>query len=612
MGLHLIGETLDKARGHYRAGTGKLVQLYRGIYVDAGDDIGATVLKHAVRIAKYLYPKAYLSAASAVTLAPGRDGRLFLSGRRKQRTRVGVLEIIQNAAPKHPSLASAIVNDGQGEFRVDVSSIRQRFLEAFRLRSEHAASIDDAMRDAIATRLIEEYGSPRDAADAVWTLARQNEWHREGERAERFLMHRPAPMAPRNEAALDLIVAWHREPIGHLRHDGFEWRWTPVERRGPTLVRQSAPGKLPAFILSLLPEGWLESVLKDKDERSALRTGKRYMSNITIVERESELAALPHDVLLTPLDHFSKDGVFTGTYAGPGRGEIKEGFERNLARLFESSETPRLSGVQIKAPMNLDEKGVLTPATHTAFTHTLKPAGGAGYEALPLIEWLALAIGSASSLDAPQSALVVMPEGMPPALLVERFDIRRGPNDTRMLALEDLCSVLDLPASAKYDSTMERIVRAVRPISTAPEDDVMIILKRAVFAWLIADGDMHLKNLAMLKIAEPDDDAFRSIHIAPLYDAVTTRIFPGLKHDHMALKLNGKDDRLHAKDFRTFSRTARLTATDADAAIDNMIGQVGQAVDRISLPALAEYGPNGKKMEEQMFEIIRSRVTSFG
>ena len=612
MALHLIGENLDKARAHYRAGTGKLIQLYRGVYVDAGDDIGATILKHAVRIAKYLYPKAYLSAASAVTLAPLRDGRLFLSGRRKQRTRISILEIIQNAAPRHPSLASAIVNDGLGEFRVDVSSLRQRFLEAFRLRSEHAASIDDAMRDAIATRLVEEYGSPREAADAVWTLARENQWHREGERAERFLLHRPAPMPLRNEAALDLIVAWHGEPIGHLRHDGFEWRWNPVERKGPTLVRQTAPGKLPPFILSLLPEGWLESVLKDKDERSALRSGKRYMSNITIVEHESELATLPRDVLLTPLSQFSKDGVFTGTYAGPGRGEINEGFERNLARLFESSDTPRLSGIQIKAPMNLDKKGALTPSTYTPFTHILKPAGGAGYEALPLIEWLALAIGTAAGLDAPSSALVAMPDGLPPALLVERFDIRRGANDTRMLALEDLCSVLDLPASAKYDSTMERVARAVRPISTAPDEDILIILRRALFAWLTADGDMHLKNLALLKIAEPGDEVFSSVRMSPLYDAVTTRLFPGLKHDRMALKLNGKDDRLRTKDFKTFASTARLKATDADTVIDDMLGQVGRAIDRISLPLLAEYGPNGKQMAEQMFELIRSRLSSFG
>ena len=101
MALHLVGETIDKARSHYRAETGKLVQLMRGIYVDAGDDIDAAVRQYAVRIAKYLYPRAYLSAASAVLLGPTRDGRLFLSGRRKQRTRIRALEIIQNEAPEH-------------------------------------------------------------------------------------------------------------------------------------------------------------------------------------------------------------------------------------------------------------------------------------------------------------------------------------------------------------------------------------------------------------------------------------------------------------------------------------------------------------------------------
>ena len=156
MALHLVGETIDKTRSHYRAETGKLVQLMRGIYADADDDIDATVLKHAVRIAKYLYPNAYLSAASAVLLGPTRDGRLFLSGRRKQRTRIQALEIIQNEAPEHPSIAPATVDDGMGELSVAVSSPRQRFLEAFRMRSEHAASIDEAMREAIAARLTEE------------------------------------------------------------------------------------------------------------------------------------------------------------------------------------------------------------------------------------------------------------------------------------------------------------------------------------------------------------------------------------------------------------------------------------------------------------------------
>lgn len=37
--LHLVGETSNKARSNFQAETGKLVQLMRGIYVDADDDI---------------------------------------------------------------------------------------------------------------------------------------------------------------------------------------------------------------------------------------------------------------------------------------------------------------------------------------------------------------------------------------------------------------------------------------------------------------------------------------------------------------------------------------------------------------------------------------------
>ena len=114
------------------------------------------------------------------------------------------------------------------------------------------------MRAAIAARLVEEYGSPRGAADASWALARENQWYREGEAAERYLMQQPVAATMKNEAALELIVAWHGTPIGHLTHDGFEWRWKPTDFAGPPLIRQTTPGKLPPFIVSLLPEGWLE------------------------------------------------------------------------------------------------------------------------------------------------------------------------------------------------------------------------------------------------------------------------------------------------------------------------------------------------------------------
>ena len=608
MPLHLVGETIDKTRGHYQADTGKLVRLMRGIYVNADDDIEDTVLRHAVRIAKYLYPQAYLSAASSVLLGPTPDGRLFLSARRKQRTRIRTLEIIQNEAPAHPSVAEAVINDGMGKFRTAVSSIRQRFLEAFRLRSEHAASLNDEMRAALATRLTEEYGNADSAADALWKLARENDWHREGELAERYLLRRPNAVTVRNEAALDLIVAWHGDPLGRLIHDGFEWRWKPAANEGPPLVRQTTPGRLPPFIVSLLPEGWLEHVLKDKDERAVLRSGKRYMSNITIVENEAELKELPQDILLTGLRRFSDRGLFTGSYNGPGRSEIEDNFERNLAQIYARADTPRLSGVQIKAPMYLDKKGGLSPATGMPFTHILKPAGTSGYDAVPMVEWIAMELGKAAGFEVPATALVAMPDKMPPALLIERFDIRESSSDTRMLALEDMCSVLDLPTSAKYDGTMERVARAVRPLSTAPEEDLLIIVKRALFAWLIADGDMHLKNMALLKIAEPGEKQFRSVRMAPLYDAVTTRVFPKLKHDHLALKLIGKDDRLRRADFLSLAATAGLRAGDAEAAVDELLRRFREAVDRIALPKEMKYTEDARKIVDEVIKICRQRI----
>jgi len=608
MALHLVGITIDKTRSHYRAETGQLVQIMRGIYVDAGDDVDATVLRHAVRIAQYLYPQAYLSAASAALLGPTQDGRLFLSARRKQRTRIRALEIIQNEAPAHPSVADAVVDDGMGEFRIAVSSIRQRFLEAFRMRSEHASSINDGMRASIAVRLIEEYGSAQGAADAIWVLARENEWYREGEAAERYLLRRPSAVPVKNEAAFNLVVAWHGAPLGHLSHDGFEWRWKPMDGEGPPLIRQTTPGKLPPFIVSLLPEGWLEQVLEDKDERALLRSGERYLSNITIVEDEAELKRLPPDILVARLDKFAKDGAFTGEYQGPGRSEIEQNFERNLAQIYTRADTPRLSGVQIKAPMYLDERGILSPATGQPFTHILKPAGTSGYDALPVVEWIAMELGRAAGFETPATALVAMPDKMPPALLVERFDIRENHRDTRLLALEDMCSVLDLPTSAKYDGTMERVARAVRPLSTAPNDDLLIIVKRALFAWLIADGDMHLKNMALLKIAEPGDRQFRTVRMAPLYDAVTTRVFPKLKHDRLALKLHGKDDNLRRTDFLALATTAGLRAGDAEAALDDVLQQLRRAINAITVPKVVGFTDETRKMTVEMLDLCRRRI----
>jgi serine/threonine-protein kinase HipA len=260
--------------------------------------------------------------------------------------------------------------------------------------------------------------------------------------------------------------------------------------------------------------------------------------------------------------------------------------------------------------MSLTKDGELIPAIDTPFTHILKPAGTAGFEHLPLVEYFCLQLGLAAGFEVPAVALTAMPEGMPPALIVERFDIRRSRKDQRRLALEDFCSILDLPAEAKYEGTIERVGRGLRPLSTDPQSDLDSLLKRALFARLVADGDMHLKNLAMLKIAEPGERRFASVRLAPLYDSVSTRVFPGLAGDRMALKLGGKDDRLTPSDFRTLARTLEIPAGCAEEILVETARRLRDGMKGIALPPLA-YAPGADAVIEQLRAIAIERSDAF-
>jgi serine/threonine-protein kinase HipA len=119
---------------------------------------------------------------------------------------------------------------------------------------------------------------------------------------------------------------------------------------------------------------------------------------------------------------------------------------------------------------------------------------------------------------------------------------------------------------------------------------------------------MHLKNMALLKIAEPGDRQFRTVRLAPLYDAVTTRVFPKLKHDRLALKLNGKDDNLRRADFQALATTAGLRAGDAEGAVDEVVQRLRGALDVIAVPDAIPLSDETRQMTVDMFGLCRRRI----
>jgi len=144
----------------------------------------------------------------------------------------------------------------------------------------------------------------------------------------------------------------------------------------------------------------------------------------------------------------------------------------------------------------------------------------------------------------------------------------------------------------------------VRAVSTASEEDLLVLLRRVLFTWLIADGDMHLKNMALLKIAHSGDAAFRTVRLA--------RVFPGLGHDRMALKLSGKDERLRRADFVALATLAGLRAGEAQAAIDDVLQRLPLALDALVLPRALPLSADARATVDRTLELCRSRVAAFG
>jgi HipA-like C-terminal domain len=167
-----------------------------------------------------------------------------------------------------------------------------------------------------------------------------------------------------------------------------------------------------------------------------------------------------------------------------------------------------------------------------------------------------------------------------------------------------------VPTEEKYKGTIERMARGLRGLSTDTSSDMATRFARALFAWLVADGDMHLKNVALLKVAAPGARTFESVRMAPLYDTLTTRVFPGLEHDHMALRLAGRDDRLRLRHFETFARTIDLQIGRARDIVDQLVTGLEAALAKVKLPPIvADSG--AMPTVNAVMTIVRERCAAF-
>ena len=179
------------------------------------------------------------------------------------------------------------------------------------------------------------------------------------------------------------------------------------------------------------------------------------------------------------------------------------------------------------------------------------------------------------------------------AIVVHRFDV--DDQGLPRSGLEDFCVLLGLRSSSKYDATWERIAKAVRdhvPGSTQLEtfNRLATIL---LLTYALRNSDCHAKNLALLYNTRAD------VRLAPVYDMITTVVYPGYQQNPPGLSFMGKKIWTPGKNLERFIAgtlgIAPRTQAGIVEAISDAISDIAPRV-REAMVQHAAFEDIGKRM----------------
>jgi serine/threonine-protein kinase HipA len=118
-----------------------------------------------------------------------------------------------------------------------------------------------------------------------------------------------------------------------------------------------------------------------------------------------------------------------------------------------------------------------------------------------------------------------------PGLLVHRFDRIAEGDHLRPLAVEDACQVLGRWPGDKYVISTEDAITGLARCCRAPGVASLELYRLLVFAYLSGNGDLHAKNLAILK------DHQGEWRVTPAYDLPSSAVYGDRT---MALPIGGR------------------------------------------------------------------------
>lgn len=628
-----------------RVERGTLRRLARGIYSDDFDRTAEEQITAGIMaIVGHLFPRAYVSHSTAALRAPI-DGVLFISeaaGKRNALVLPGV-RVVRLPALPHPEIErieapTAVVrtrDDEPGLVMVGVSSALQMVFESL-MPARHYPK--KRLPEAALLELIEHL-SARDRQRAA-AFAERNGLDAEYRRYTRLTAGSEmsaAVHAPGLRRFELYFYNWHVGTLMALSNAEFRYDYAPgwaielsreLPLRGGGRERTSYEGpRMPAFFENFLPEGWTENrILKtyrlDPDDRvGLLASTRKYLSNLTLRPLnipESEFRFDAHTVRL---------GDIAPDPATVIRAREHIEHDPETARFWRELRqrgAVGLSGIQPKLPVSLTlesgQPSVSIGDLRNPCTHILK-FQSPHYEFLVENEWATMELARRAGLGAAPVRLVTFGEESPfrgQSLLVERYDIPdqaaldRDQAGLELTLQEDACSILLLSRAEKYRTSLERVATALRNLglSDDPADPGLWGLVRHVaFSWLVANGDLHAKNVSAVRIIRPGTlGAFPELtrlEYSPLYDLLNTTL--AIPDDDFALPVNGKKDKLRVRDIAELA--ARWKGARSIAEEQIMAVAVGV---RRNLDDVLGHAHLPEVMTERYRRVVDTRLRAFG
>jgi serine/threonine-protein kinase HipA len=165
-----------------------------------------------------------------------------------------------------------------------------------------------------------------------------------------------------------------------------------------------------------------------------------------------------------------------------------------------------------------------------------------------------------------------------PGLLVRRFDrVAAADGGPLALACEDACQLLGRWPADKYNVSSEQMVARVANVCAADAVARRDVFRQLVFAWLTGNGDVHAKNISVLR--SPDGEW----RVAPAYDLPST-VFYGDRS--LALPLAGKRTGLSRRRLLEFALAVGLSEKAATRVLDQLLVGTAALCDELEAGAL--------------------------